>query len=110
MEGNLRFKIDWASLIVERKFAVSALFYFLLGQPYSWKEIYRFCFVGALEGRFYRGFFCYKFRGLIFGRAYTWRGLFSEMFKAQKFCMGFFFFGGGLIFGLGIFWGFWLEA
>ena len=80
MEGNLRFKIDWASLIVERKFAVSALFYFLLGQPYSWKEIYRFCFVGALEGRFYRGFFCYKFRGLIFGRAYTWRGLFSEMF------------------------------
>ena len=60
-----------------------------------------------MEGRFYRGFFCYKFRGLIFGRAYAWRGLFLEMFKAQKFCMGFFFFlGGGLIFGLGIFWGF----
>ena len=27
-EGNLRFKIDWASLIVERKFTVFALFYF----------------------------------------------------------------------------------
>ena len=30
MEGNLRFKINWASLIVERKFTVFALFYFLL--------------------------------------------------------------------------------
>ena len=28
MEGNLRFKIDWASLIVGRKCAVFALFYF----------------------------------------------------------------------------------
>ena len=54
MEGNLRFKIDWASLIVERKFAVSALLYFLLGQPYSWKEIYRFWFVllCKVEGNF----------------------------------------------------------
>ena len=26
MEGNLRFKIDWASLIVGRKFTVFALF------------------------------------------------------------------------------------
>ena len=29
MERNLRFKIDWASLMVGRKFAVSALFYFV---------------------------------------------------------------------------------
>ena len=29
MEGNLRFKIDWASLRVERKFTVFALFYFV---------------------------------------------------------------------------------
>ena len=29
MERNLRFKIDWASLIVGRKFNVSALFYFV---------------------------------------------------------------------------------
>ena len=28
MEGNLRFKIDWASLIVGRKVTVFALFYF----------------------------------------------------------------------------------
>ena len=29
MEGNLHFKIDWASLIVGRKFTVFALFYFI---------------------------------------------------------------------------------
>ena len=29
MEGNLCFKIDWASLIVGRKFTVFALFYFV---------------------------------------------------------------------------------
>ena len=28
-EGNLRFKIDWASLIVGRKFTIFALFYFV---------------------------------------------------------------------------------
>ena len=28
MEGNLHFKIDWASLIVGSKFTVFALFYF----------------------------------------------------------------------------------
>ena len=29
MEGNLRFKIDWASLTVVRKFTAFALFYFV---------------------------------------------------------------------------------
>ena len=29
MERNLRFKIDWASLIVGRKFTIFALFYFV---------------------------------------------------------------------------------
>ena len=29
MKGNLRFKIDWASLTVGRKFTVFALFYFV---------------------------------------------------------------------------------
>ena len=30
MEGNLRFKFDWASLIVGRKFTVFALFCFVI--------------------------------------------------------------------------------
>ena len=29
MEGNLRFKIDWASLIIGRNFTVLALIYFV---------------------------------------------------------------------------------
>ena len=29
MNGNLSFKIDWASLIVGRKFTIFALFYFV---------------------------------------------------------------------------------
>ena len=29
MKGNRRFKIDWASLIVGRKFTIFALFYFV---------------------------------------------------------------------------------
>ena len=29
MEGNLRFKIDWASLTVGSKFTIFALFYFV---------------------------------------------------------------------------------
>ena len=29
MEGSLRFKIDWASLILRSKFTVFALFYFV---------------------------------------------------------------------------------
>ena len=33
-----------------------------------------------LEGRFNRGFLRYEFGGLIFGGAYTWRGLFSEFY------------------------------
>ena len=31
-----------------------------------------------LEGRFHGGFFVFRVWGLIFGGAYTWRGVFSE--------------------------------
>ena len=34
MEGNLRFKIDWASLIVGSKFTIVALFYFVFEGNY----------------------------------------------------------------------------
>ena len=55
----MRLKIDWASLIVGRKFSVYALFYFV--------------FEGNLP-------ISSPPRGLIFGGAYTWRGLFSEFY------------------------------
>ena len=35
MEGNLRFKIDWASLIVGSKFTIFALFYFVFEGRFS---------------------------------------------------------------------------
>ena len=65
MEGNLRFKIDWASLIVGRNFTVFALFYFVsegnfqvqapLG-AYIWRDDLT-------------DFLRYQFGGLIFGGA-----------------------------------------
>ena len=60
---NLRFKIDWASLIVARKFTVFALFYFVFEGSFQVQA------PGAGEG------------GLTFGRvwgAYIWRGLYME--------------------------------
>ena len=77
MEGHLRFKIDWASLIVGKKFTIFALFYFVFegnfqvqdpGVAYIWR--------GSLT----EGFLRYEFGRLIFGGAYTWRGLFSEFY------------------------------
>ena len=70
-EGNLRFKIDWASLIVGRKFTVFALFYFALEGNFQVQAL------GGLylEGRFNGGYFALRVWG-----AYTWRGLFSEFY------------------------------
>ena len=67
MEGNLRLKIDWASLFVGSKFTVCALLYsafegnFLSTSPrgaYIWR------------GNLTEGFLRYRFRGLIFGGTY----------------------------------------
>ena len=74
----MRFKIDWASLIVGGKFTVFALCCFVFEGNFPSTSppggLY-------LEGRFNGVFFlCYEFGGLIFGRAYTWRGLFSEFY------------------------------
>ena len=58
----MRFKIDWASLIVGRKCTVFALFYFVSVRAIS-------KYNPPVE-----------FGGLIFGGAYTWRDLFSEFY------------------------------
>ena len=72
-EGNLRFKIDWASLIVGRKLTVFALFYLVFeGNFQVQAPVWR----GDLAGSFLR----YEFGGRMFGGAYTWRGLFSEFY------------------------------
>ena len=75
MEGNLRFKIDWVSLIVGRKFTVFALFYFVF------EGNFRVQAPGGLylEGRFNGGFLALRVWG-----AYIWRGLFSELYGINK--------------------------
>ena len=75
----MRLKISWASLRVGSKFTVFALFYiitlylraiFPLQAPraYIWR------------GDLTEGFCTLPVWGLIFGRVYTWRGLFSEFY------------------------------
>ena len=72
MEGNLRFKIDWASLTVGSKFTVFALFYFVFEGNFQIQApggVY-------LEGQFNGGFFSVTsfgslyLEGLIHGGAY----------------------------------------
>ena len=67
--GNLRFKTDWAGLIVGSKFTVSLCFTLYLRAISKYKPpggLY-------LEGRFNGGFFALPVWG-----AYIWRGLYME--------------------------------
>jgi len=68
MKGNLRFKIDWVSLIVGRKFTVLALFHFVFEGNFQVQGLY-------LEGRFNGGFFALRV-----WEADIWRGLFSKFY------------------------------
>ena len=70
MEGNLRFKIVWATLMVGRKLNVFALFYFVVEGNFQVQAP-----GGGLysEGRFNGGFFALRVGGV-----YIWRGLNME--------------------------------
>ena len=70
MEGNLRFKTNWASLIVGSEFTVFALFYFVFEGNFPRTSPW-----GAYIWRGYltEGFLRYRFWG-----AYIWRGLYME--------------------------------
>ena len=75
----MSFQIDWVSLVVGSKFTVLALFYFVFEGNFPSTEA-----LGGLmfNDRFNGGFFLrYRFGGLIFEGAYTWRGLFSEFYS-----------------------------
>ena len=64
MEGNLRFKIDWASLIVGRKFTISTLFYFVFEGNFPCTSP-RGAYI--CRGFLTEGFLRYEFGGLIYG-------------------------------------------
>ena len=77
MEGNLRFKIDRVSLIGGSKITVFVLLYFVFeGNFPSTSPQGAYIWRGDLT----EGFLRYRFGGLIFGGAYTWRDLFSEFY------------------------------
>ena len=67
MEGNLRLKIDWATLIVGRKFTVFGLFYFVFEGNFQ-VQAPRGAYIG--RGDLTEGFLRYEFGGLIHGGAY----------------------------------------
>ena len=71
MEGNMCFKIDWAGLILGRKFNVFRFYLVFEGNLQVQAPrggLY-------LEGSFNGGFFASRVWG-----AYIWRGLFSEFY------------------------------
>ena len=75
-------KIDWARLIVGGKFTDFALFYFVFGGNFpstspQGAHIWR--------GDLTEGFLLCRFGWLIFGGAYTGRGLFSEFYGICQF-------------------------
>ena len=74
----MRFKINWASLIVRRKFTVFSLFYFVFEGNFQVQDPGGGAYI--CRGDLTEGFLRYEFVGLIFGEAYTWRGLFSEFY------------------------------
>ena len=76
----MRLKIDRANLVVGSKFTAFALFYFvsegnfpITSPPFRGGGL-------MFGGRFNGGFFTLPVWRLIFGGAYTWRGLFSEFY------------------------------
>ena len=77
MEANVHFKIDWASLILGRKFTIFLCFTLYLRAISKYKHPSR---AYIWRGDLTEGFLRYEFRGPILGGAYTWRSLFSEFY------------------------------
>ena len=75
--GKFAFQNRLSWLLVGWKFTIFALFCFVFEvkfQVQAPREDY------IRRSDLTEGFLCYDFGGLIFGGAYTWRGLFSEFY------------------------------
>ena len=64
-----------------RKFTIFALFYFVFEGKFQ-VQTPRGAYIR--RGDLTEGFLRYDFGGLIFGGAYTWRGLFSESYGIMR--------------------------
>ena len=81
----MRLKIDWASLIAGNISTIFALLYFIFeGNFPSTSPRGSYIWRGDLT----EGFLRYWFGGIIFGGAYTWRGLFSEFYGISETLTG----------------------
>ena len=69
MEGNLRFKTDWASLIIGSEFTVFALFYFVFEGNFP---------STSPRGAYIWGGYLTEIFALPVWGAYIWRGLYME--------------------------------
>ena len=77
----MRFKIDWASLQWEGNLPFCFVLLCIREQIPKYKPLEELIFgVGDLT----EGFLCCSFGGLIFGGAYTWRGLYLEFALKYK--------------------------
>ena len=80
----MHFKIDWASLILGRKFTVFLCFTLYLRAVFNYNPSRGVGGGGReglyLEGRFNGGFNALQVWGACIGEAYTWRGLFLEFY------------------------------
>ena len=89
----MRFKIDWASLIVGSEFTVFALFYFVFEGKFPSTSPREAC---IWRGDLTEGFFALPVLGGRGegggGRAYTWRGFFSEFYCTLFLCSELLFF------------------
>ena len=81
----MRFKTDWASLILGSKFNVFALFYFVFASNFS---KYKPPPPRGGEAYIWRGDLTEVFFALPVWGAYTWRGLFSEFYGMLKINTG----------------------
>ena len=71
------FKINWASLVVASKFTVFLCFTLYLRAISKYKPL-RGAYIW--RGDLTEGFLRYEFGELIFGGAYSWKGLYSEFY------------------------------
>ena len=77
----MRLKIDCASLIAGNKSTIFALFYSIFEGNFP-NTSPRGAYIW--RGDLTEGLLRYRFGGLIFGGAYTWRGVFSEFYGSPK--------------------------
>ena len=91
----MRFKIDWANLIVGRKFTVFALFYLVFEGNFQVQAPGGLYMEGRFNGRFFalQVWGAYIWKGLIHGGAYFrnfmvfWRCSLCFLFTPKTLCM-----------------------